>query len=80
MSEPVPVELTTADLLDLVEAVALSLLLRLESYGLASPPPQLARQLDAYLDWLPTDSSEPSTSLSEWLRASAGGSVAVTNS
>lgn len=65
MSEPVtfPPELFS----DLTEAVTLSLLLRLETYGLAEPPPGLSRLMDLFVEWCGERGSEPELGLSESL-------------
>lgn len=52
---------------DLIEAVTLSLLLRLETYGLAEPPPGLSRRMDLFVEWCGEHGSEPELGLSESL-------------
>ena len=65
MSEPVtfPPELIS----DLTEAVTLSLLLGLETYGLAEPAPGLSPRMDLFEEGCGERGSEPDIGLSESL-------------
>ena len=63
-----PVTLHPSLVIDLTEAVSLSLLLRLEFHELVELPPGLGRLADRYVEWCPGAASRPEFGLAETLR------------